>query len=364
MRWALKNLKLRKGFTIVELLIVIVIIAVLATIILVGYGSVIGAANDSSVKSDLQKIDDAMKQYALDSGGTFPSIAEELHGLGLKLSPGAYYTNDKSNVYFCLNSGHTEYAVVAKSRSGKRFVIKSEEGLSEYTGTIVWDANTINGWDTCADVDSTYGYIGVAAMNGAEWSSWAGTDTAVGSVTNLVVNPSLTTLSTYGGSGAAGTSTVVTSGGFAGDSFMRRTFSAAGSGGIFLGNPSIYRISVSAGDTYTASGYVRASATKSMRIVIGWYASGSSLGSTNGTTVTVGTTWRRLILTAQAPATADEAVVGFYVDGTNWAIGEYLDLDAVMFTFSTTLYNYADGDLDGWVWTGTADNSTSQGPTP
>lgn len=364
MRWALKNSTLRKGFTIVELLIVIAIIALLTTIILVGYGTVIGAANDSSVKSDLQKIDDAMKQYALDSGGSFPDIAEELQDLGLKLSPGAYYTGDKSNVYFCLNSGRTEFAVVAKSRSGKRFVVKSEEGLTEYTGSVVWDANTINGWDTCADVDPTYLYIGVAAMNSAEWSSWAGTDAAVGSVTNLVVNPSLTTLTTYAGAGAAGTSAVITSGGFAGDSFMRRTFTGAGNGGIFLGNPSINRISVSGNDTYTASGYVRASATKSMRIVIGWYASGSSVGSTNGTTVTVGTDWRRLILTAQAPATADEAVIGFYVDGTDWVIGEYLDLDAVMFTFSTTLYNYADGDLDGWSWTGTPDGSTSQGPTP
>ena len=41
------------GFTIVELLIVIVIIGILAAISIVAYNGVIGKANDSAVQQDL-----------------------------------------------------------------------------------------------------------------------------------------------------------------------------------------------------------------------------------------------------------------------------------------------------------------------
>jgi len=45
-----------KGFTIVELLIVIVVIAILAAISIVAYNGVQTRANNSTVKSDLNKI--------------------------------------------------------------------------------------------------------------------------------------------------------------------------------------------------------------------------------------------------------------------------------------------------------------------
>ena len=62
------------GFTIVELLIVIVVIAILAAISIVAYNGIQERARDSQRKSDLSAIAKAMSLYKVDHGG-FPSTA-------------------------------------------------------------------------------------------------------------------------------------------------------------------------------------------------------------------------------------------------------------------------------------------------
>jgi prepilin-type N-terminal cleavage/methylation domain-containing protein len=354
----------QQGFTIVELIIVVAVIAVLTLLVFVGYGAVVNTANDAAVKSDLQKIDDAMKQYSLKTEGIFPTTVAQLEESNLKLSDGVYYTGDRSNIYFCANGARTEYAVIAKSKSGKRFVQRSEQGVSEYTGSIVWDAGNINGWDTCADIEPDYTYLGIAAMNEGEWSTWANAVEDSGTVANLFTNPSATSTALYGGYGAPGTNTVQSSGGFVGDTFVRRSFTGTGLYGIYIGPSVAERIVVSPGETYTASGYVRTSTVKNIEIDIEWYtSSGTQLGSGDGMTGTTGTEWRRLYTTATAPATATNALIRFY-SFANWANGQYLDVDAIMFTQGSKLYNYADGDVPGWSWSGSANASPSSGPTP
>jgi type II secretion system protein G len=66
---SLPNTKTEKrGFTIVELLIVIVVIAILAAITIVAYNGVQQRARDSRRKSDLGNIEKALKLYAVDNG--------------------------------------------------------------------------------------------------------------------------------------------------------------------------------------------------------------------------------------------------------------------------------------------------------
>lgn len=60
----------QKGFTIVELLIVIVVIAVLATISVVAYSGIQQRARDSQRKSDLAAIAKALEVRAIDSNHT------------------------------------------------------------------------------------------------------------------------------------------------------------------------------------------------------------------------------------------------------------------------------------------------------
>jgi len=58
----------RAGFTIVELLIVVVVIAILAAISIVAYTNIQQRARDSVRKADVATIEKALKLYAVDNG--------------------------------------------------------------------------------------------------------------------------------------------------------------------------------------------------------------------------------------------------------------------------------------------------------
>lgn len=199
-RWLDQRLERRRGFTIVELLIVIAVIGVLAAIVVVGYGAVVNNAHDSSVKSDLQKIDDAFKLFALDSGGTFPDSYSELGGLGIKIAADSYDTATKANMYICVNAGATEYAVIAMSRSQKRFVVKSESGISEYTGGVVWSNVDAMHEETCESIDPAYQSAnGITGFTDGAWLSWTGAEGAVASIicpSGFIVVPGSATFGT------------------------------------------------------------------------------------------------------------------------------------------------------------------------
>lgn len=62
-----------KGFTIVELLIVIVVVAILAAISIVAYNGVQGRALDSRRLSDIKKIHQGVELYRVQNG-TFPPV--------------------------------------------------------------------------------------------------------------------------------------------------------------------------------------------------------------------------------------------------------------------------------------------------
>ena len=58
----------KTGFTIVELLIVIVVIAILASISIVAYNGIQSRARDTARKSDLSQLSNATKLYSVDKG--------------------------------------------------------------------------------------------------------------------------------------------------------------------------------------------------------------------------------------------------------------------------------------------------------
>lgn len=66
--------KNKSGFTIVELIIVIVIIAILATITIVAYRGVQGRARDDRRKTDIASITKAMEIY-YDDNGRYPATS-------------------------------------------------------------------------------------------------------------------------------------------------------------------------------------------------------------------------------------------------------------------------------------------------
>ncbi len=66
MKWAQKN---KNGFTIVELLIVVVVIGILASIVTVAYSGITQSARDSKRQADMKSIESALELYHLDNGG-------------------------------------------------------------------------------------------------------------------------------------------------------------------------------------------------------------------------------------------------------------------------------------------------------
>lgn len=65
----------QKGFTIVELLIVIVVIGILAAIVIVAYNGVQGKARDSARIAKVKSIAKAIELYYVDNG-TYPQILD------------------------------------------------------------------------------------------------------------------------------------------------------------------------------------------------------------------------------------------------------------------------------------------------
>lgn len=96
------------GFTIVELLIVIVVIAILAGIVIIAYNGVIRSTSESSMKALLQTVAQRMEVEKIDSGTTaypttFPADIIPPKHIGI-----AFAAVDHANEY-CVNATHQNY---------------------------------------------------------------------------------------------------------------------------------------------------------------------------------------------------------------------------------------------------------------
>ena len=125
-----KNTQHSTGFTIVELLIVIVVIGILAAISVVAYNGVQDRANDVAVKSDLTSI---AKQFDLFRAvnGRYPYGTTELTNMRLKVAKTAYgngFSSSQHNLLYCrvaVGSEPNAFALVASSKSGTVFTYTS-----------------------------------------------------------------------------------------------------------------------------------------------------------------------------------------------------------------------------------------------
>lgn len=168
-----------KGFTIVELLIVVVVIAILAAITIVSYNGITARANDTSVQADLANMAKTVMVASTDTG-VFPTNEATLTATKIHLSKGAYGNHlvaggQYYNALYCSTVpaySPAEFAFVAASKSGNVYVYKSDSG----SVTTYPNASWTSGWGTiCPDV------LGVSAGNSGAgvwlyensiWKSW------------------------------------------------------------------------------------------------------------------------------------------------------------------------------------------------
>lgn len=318
----------RTGFTIVELLIVIVVIGILAAITIIAYNGIQNKAILASISSDLEN---ANKQALLfqQEFGAYPTAID------CSASPAAQT--------ICLKtSGNNSYQyAVSNSTTPQTYCVTITNGTNSY-----YISNT---------TPMTQGACAGHTIGG------------VAAITNLIPNPSMETNLTgwgaWAGNGAGATTTRINTPGPApnGTWFGRLTWTTATTSPS--GGPS-YSFTVTPGTVYNASVYVRSSKDQNVYLEMKYQSSGgTTLAATNngGASLTAGV-WKRIQFYTSAPANTATLAAGVYGTSTNWAINDYIDFDALMITTGSTTYNYADGNSgSGWAWTGAVNNSTSYG---
>lgn len=138
----------QKGFTIVELLIVIVVIGILAAIVIVAFNGIQNRAHDASVRSDFASARKKIEAYKIQSttnlysGASAPWTAST----GSSFNKNAYSTAS-NNLIYCFSTDGSEYALAALSKSGNRFYISNTKGVTDYT-----PAWTTGGGSICPNV--------------------------------------------------------------------------------------------------------------------------------------------------------------------------------------------------------------------
>ena len=161
----------KSGFTIVELLIVIVVIAVLAAISIVAYNGIQNRAYNSAVQSDLRNLAVLTRNAATLNDGTPPAATQAGLESFAKASKSAYQPRSGTSLLYCRTD--TKFAFVAQSRTGQAYVV--EDGNIRSIGT--WgggnDDNACGGNAAVGLVDGRepgYGYINL--YRNSTWQTW------------------------------------------------------------------------------------------------------------------------------------------------------------------------------------------------
>lgn len=167
MQWAKKQ----TGFTIVELLIVVVIIAILATITIVSYNGIQNGANDSAVQSDLRNFVTAAV-IKKESGviSVYPLGNDtELDPIRFGFNRDAF--DQTGSMLYCVNATQTMFAIYGRSKSKMQY-FHTSDGRTGTTSVSFGDFGTL--CSTLTGVSSsTYARYGRSAQGGElVWNSW------------------------------------------------------------------------------------------------------------------------------------------------------------------------------------------------
>ncbi len=308
------------GFTIVELLIVIVVIAILAAITIVAYNGIQNRARSAAVQSAANQAGKQALAYAPLNNDLYPEEGSFRTDLRLPDNTDVatydyYVTPDRKS--FCLSvSNLTTSPLTATAFTSSGQAVSGRCVMNIVTNPS-FETNT-NGWGFSA---STSSRSATGAVSGSQ---------------GVTITPNSTGADSYA------------------------------SGSILTGTTSTL---VVANEPYVASGTFSQAGAQSgaldsrARRLIGYSWVGStpaSFGAGTAVNNSAGSTRVFLPITVtQSGATRID--IRLYNGATNTATNQ-VSWDGVMMTKGTAQYSYGDGDSAGWAWMGTPHNSASFGP--
>lgn len=177
------NTKHTKGFTIVELLIVIVVIAILATISIVAFNGIQQRAQDAALRSDVRSLQQKMQVFRIDNG-RFPLTVAELESLESAKVTRDVYQTERNNLYYCVMNDGSDFSIGAVLKdpagpgmqgvipgvTGKGILISSSKRVDATAIDSVTNCNNLSS-DATVRTHITDGYVG-AQPNPTGWATW------------------------------------------------------------------------------------------------------------------------------------------------------------------------------------------------
>ena len=156
---------MRDGFTIVELLIVVVVVSILAVISLVTYIGFQERAKRTTIQSDMKNFSTKIELARADSTDSLypavPTTSNDIHA-----TKGSYAVN-RNNWYYCVSTDRTRYAIGVVFTGASGYIQSSTSGLEASTN--VADSTT------CAKASGISGTSQLGySWNGTvgTWASW------------------------------------------------------------------------------------------------------------------------------------------------------------------------------------------------
>lgn len=323
MQWAQKH----KGFTIVELLIVVVVIAILAAITIVAYNGIQNRAKQSAAQATAIQASKKIAAFAVDNSDTYPD--------DLSVSTVNLQTGGDTRYEYWRSVDSRSYCLTATKNNVSYFVSNS-------------NATPQNG--------ACDGH----AANGAE------------TITNLVLNPSLETnlngVGYMGGANTTSTPSHTYDWASNGSRSLRitKTTTASTPVGVRMALPT----ALNEGDVVRWAVTVYNSGATSGARSFGAYGernSPSYVGYNPNMTISVnpgssGRVTGQMTITAALASAAGTAGFGV-LPYSSFAIGESYLVDGFIITVNQPLpTTYVDGNTAGWAWKGTPNASASTGP--
>lgn len=319
------------GFTIVELLIVVVVIAILAAITIVAYTGIQNRAKASALQTSASQAAKKVATYALTNGEVYP------------LDKPAFLTATSLS-----ESSSLSYLYLA-SNDGKSYCISAHNPSAPSFSMAVTSSNVQPREGVCTEniARNTRGTSGITGseLAGRYSTTWSWVTGAGDAPTGL---------STYGRQTIG---TAVTGGGRGTDYNANLDVAAPASVGVWP---------IANGQTMTASVYVRASvANSNTYISCRTYNAGAWIGSSTQSSSATSTAdqWMRLSVSHTSTGDGYLACTTRFGASVTWPIGATMDVTGLLVTSGASLYNFADSASPGWFWDGVVNASSSSGPS-